>query len=65
MFVNVYNFYGGDLEFDGGLPRSTKGDALNHGFGMKSVRMLAEKYGGELKVTAEDGIFNTDIIFPR
>ena len=65
VFVNVYNFYGGDLEFDGGLPRSTKGDALNHGFGMKSVRMLAEKYGGELKVTAEDGIFNTDIIFPR
>lgn len=65
VFVNVYNFFDGAVRFVNGLPATTKGDEKNHGFGMKSVRMIAEKYGGELKVTAENGIFNTDLVFPR
>lgn len=63
VFVNVHNYYDGALCFDGELPRSTKGGAY-HGFGMKSVRFVAEKYGGELSINAKDGIFDLDIIFP-
>ena len=47
------------------MPVTTKNDEINLGYGMKSVKMIAEKYGGELKVTAENGIFNTDLVFPR
>jgi hypothetical protein len=65
VFVNVNNFYNGEIKFHQGLPLSTKGDNMNHGFGVKSVKMIVESYGGELKVTAENGIFNTDLIFPR
>jgi len=65
VFVNVYNFYKGEIKFVDGLPVTTKNDEINHGYGMKSVKMIAEKYGGELKVTAENGIFNTDLVFPR
>lgn len=32
-----------------------------HGYGMKSMRAIAQKYGGRLKVTAEDGVFSLTI----
>ncbi len=30
------------------LPRTTKEDKQNHGFGLKSIRMIAEKYNGSM-----------------
>ena len=32
-----------------------------HGYGMKSMRAIAQKYGGELTVKAEDGVFRLTI----
>ena len=64
VFVNVHNYYDGTLCYDGELPKSTKGGAY-HGFGMKSAKLLVEKYGGELKINAKDGVFNLDVVFPR
>ena len=31
---------------------------------MKSIKMLAEKYGGYVSVKAEDGVFNLNILLP-
>ncbi len=31
-----------------GLPKTTKEDKQNHGFGLKSIRMIAEKYNGSM-----------------
>ena len=53
------------LRFDGGLPVSTKKADGYHGFGMKSIRAIVEKYFGNMKITCEDGMFCLDIIFPR
>ena len=35
-----------------------------HGLGLKSIRYIAEKYGGKMSVQAEEGIFNLNILFP-
>ena len=43
---------------------STKGDDNYHGFGMKSIQYVVEKYGGNLVVNLEEKIFSVDIIFP-
>ncbi len=51
-------------EFVGGLPRTTKADKRSHGYGMRSMQLLAEKYGGALTCTVEDGMFNLDIVLP-
>lgn len=61
--VNVHNYYDGALVFDGDLPKTTKADKIYHGYGMKSVKLLVEKYGGDIKVRAENGVFNVDILF--
>lgn len=63
--VNIRNFYDGELELDGeGLPRTTKKDKEQHGFGLKSIRLVAEKYGGNLSVALKENIFNLNILIP-
>ena len=61
--VNIRNFYRGSVSFEGGLPVTTKGDSDYHGFGMKSIKRIVEKYGGDLSVVAGDGVFNLNMLF--
>ncbi len=61
--VNIRNFYRGSVSFEGGLPVTTKGDSDYHGFGMKSIKRIVEKYGGDLSVIAGDGVFNLNMLF--
>ena len=51
-------------EFQDGLPVTSQEDKAAHGFGMKSIRYLVEKYCGELSIQARDGKFCLDILFP-
>lgn len=64
-FVNIRaeNFFSDKLTFSNGLPESTKGDPLYHGFGMKSIRMIVHSYGGSLKVYTKEDRFVLDIMF--
>jgi hypothetical protein len=50
-------------QFADGLPLTTKNDTDYHGFGMRSMRYVAEKYGGVLTAAWEDGIFSLDVLF--
>lgn len=62
--VHVENYYDGEIKFVDGLPQTTKKDTRFHGFGMKSVRMITEKYGGNMLARTEDGLFKLDLLFP-
>ena len=58
VFLQLENYYSGSLQFDGTLPATTKQqEAGYHGFGLKSIRYTAEKYGGFLTAQNEDDIF--------
>lgn len=64
-FVHICaeNYFTDTLTFIDGLPQSTKGDSLYHGFGMRSIKMLVQKYGGSLKVYTKEDRFVLDIMF--
>lgn len=62
--IQIENFYDHQLQFDGDLPSTTKGDRKYHGFGLKSIRRTAEKYGGYMAVQAENGLFLLHILLP-
>ena len=63
--VNIRNFYEGGLRLDEtGLPRTTKADKDQHGFGLKSIQLVVEKYGGNLSVAAKENVFNLNILIP-
>ena len=59
------NYYEGRLEMRDGLPVTVKTDKASHGFGMRSIRSIAEKYGGYMNITADDGIFILTVTFCR
>ena len=63
LVINIENPYEGELRFKDGLPQTTKADKNFHGFGMKSIRMVVEKYNGFLSIAAEDGLFTLNIVF--
>lgn len=47
-----------------GFPVTTKGSADYHGFGVRSMAQTAEKYGGNVSVTAKGGVFALNIVIP-
>ncbi|WP_294516485.1 ATP-binding protein [uncultured Pseudoflavonifractor sp.] len=65
VLFQMENYYQGALNFDGELPVTRKADRGYHGFGLKSIRSTAEKYGGFLTIQAEDGIFLLRVTIPR
>lgn len=64
LVITVDNYYAGTLRFDGPLPQTTKENGGYHGYGLKSIRMVAEKYGGEVTITADDGMFHLSVLLP-
>lgn len=64
LVIRCANYCEQTLEFQDGLPVSTKGDGAYHGFGMKSIRRAAEKYGGVMTVHNEDRWFEVNIVIP-
>lgn len=61
--INIYNSYAGDLNFENGLPTTTKSDKAYHGFGMKSIKRIVEKYNGNLRISSKKQIFDLKIMF--
>lgn len=60
--IQTNNYCDEALELENGLPRTTKADKAGHGFGLKSIRYLAEKYGGRMCVSVQDHIFILQIM---
>jgi hypothetical protein len=64
LSIHLYNYCANPPEMTDGLPLTTSQDKRVHGYGMKSMKMIAEKYGGALNVSVENHIFNLDILIP-
>ena len=50
-----------EVIFEDGLPQTT-GDPMWHGFGMRSMERIAEKYGGTLTAEQQGKLFLVDIL---
>lgn len=64
LSIHVENYCSGELTFVDGLPMTDKEDTAYHGFGMRSMQLITEKYDGHLTATAEHGVFHLDILIP-
>lgn len=64
LMIQIQNYYSQSLEFEDGLPITTKKNKRDHGFGMKSIRHTAEKYNGIVTVQAKNQIFMLQILIP-
>ena len=64
LSIHVENYCTESYDLRDGLPATTKSDKDNHGFGLKSIRYVAQKYGGNVTVKSEGGLFTLDVILP-
>lgn len=64
VLVRIANYIPHVPVFSGGLPVTTKDDGANHGFGLKSIRSIAEHYGGAMRISADGGRFVLSVLFP-
>ena len=63
--VHVENYFDGQVSFGGeGLPQTRKADEANHGFGTRSMRMIAEGLGGSLACKIQGDVFHLDALLP-
>lgn len=63
--IHVENYCENAVDFGEGLPRTTKADPAFHGYGLKSVRFVAQKYGGTVTVKTEGSWFVLRILLPQ
>lgn len=63
IHIQAMNYYKGILKYVNGLPQTDKNDKAYHGFGMRSIKMITEKYGGDMRIRDEENIFLLDLMF--
>lgn len=61
VVLHVENFFDAALNMVDGMPVTTKKES-GHGFGLRSIREIAEKYGGVATVQAEGNIFKLTVV---
>jgi hypothetical protein len=64
LCIQTNNYYEGNLHLVDGLPVTTKKNNAYHGFGIKSMKHITEKYGGTLYTSLEYEIFLLQIVIP-
>ena len=47
-----------------GIFRTTKENKADHGYGLPSIREVAEKYGGSVAASRENGVFELVAVIP-
>lgn len=65
LILRCENYFNREVKYDiDGIPISTKEGEGIHGYGIKSMRHIVSKHGGDLKIGIENEIFNLSILFP-
>ena len=62
--VHSENYCVGDVRIVGGLPVTTKENTDEHGFGTRSIRRIAELYGGDATFAKYGSRFTVDLLIP-
>jgi len=65
IMLRFENYYEEDLKFEDGLPKTTKSNSDYHGYGIKSIKATAEKYGGNMTINTSNNWFVIRILLPK
>lgn len=64
LLLRFENYYEGQLQFEENLPVTTKKDRAYHGYGLKSIKYTAHKYGGTVTINTEKNWFELKVLIP-
>ena len=64
LYIHLDNYCREPVRFEDGLQVTSKKDRENHGFGLRSIRHIAEKYDGEVVLKNQEERFILDLLLP-
>ena len=64
LMIRVENYFETPLQRGEEGFETTKGDRDYHGYGLKSIRYTAEKYGGSVSIQPEENWFSLRVLIP-
>lgn len=64
LAIHLENYVSEPVKIVDGIPVTSKKDTKYHGFGMLSMRRIAEKYGGYMNAGMKDRTFSLDFLIP-
>lgn len=65
LLIKVENYCDNNkLEIFNGIPKTTKVNKENHGFGIKSIKYSVKKYNGTVSFSVKDSLFVLSILIP-
>ncbi len=62
--ILVSNYYDGHMELINGFPVTSKEDKDYHGYGIKSIQMIAASYHGDFQISVENRSFSIQVMIP-
>lgn len=62
--IRCENYFEGKVDFKDGLLKTTKSNQSYHGYGMKSIRSIARKYGGSANFEVKGQWFEVRVLLP-
>jgi len=65
VYTEISNYCEGEISMKDGLPLTTKEDRKMHGYGVRSIRYAAAKYGGSVTYEQGDEQFAVKILIPK
>ena len=64
LFLVEENYVNGSVPLENGLPKTTKKEKDFHGFGSRSIQLIAENYGGSIQYSSSSDHFQLSIAIP-
>lgn len=64
LMIQCENYCPEEVAFRDGVPVTTKGNTDYHGYGIKSIRYTAQKYGGSVTIEVKDSWFCMNVLIP-
>jgi len=65
ILLEFENYFEENLVMKSDIPVTTKRDKFLHGYGLKSIRIAAEKYRGTMTINTDNNWFTLRILFPN
>lgn len=65
LLIKISNPYSGLLSWSSGELVTSKNEKSSHGYGLKSIRKIVEKYSGTIKIETDDHLFQLSIALTK
>lgn len=63
VIINTINPFLGEIKKENGNIITTKNDKVSHGYGLKSIKYVVDKYDGKIDINDRKNIFSLTILF--